>query len=124
VGPDATIELGALQLNTQYLRRRDSNPGFTAAGDATEVHSAFAEVVVNPIGANERWTFAALYNWIDADAAVLSFRAGDAAPAARYHTASAGVHYLLRRNVRIMGELGYDIEHERSRFTLGTVLAF
>ena len=72
-------------------------------------------------GADERAVL-----WIpgDGDAPILSVSAGEEEPLERYQTANAGLHYLLWRNVRLMGEAGYDIERERTGFTLGTVLAF
>lgn len=120
-GPDATLALGLLEVNAQYVWRRDSNPLLVPAATETTVNSAFAEVLWGPFGTDGRWTVAGLYNWIDADApvAVLNGQVLE-----RYQTANAGIHYLLWRNVRLMGELGYDIESERTRFTFGTVMAF
>jgi hypothetical protein len=127
-GPDATIVYGALELNLQYLRREDTNPLFAAQAVKTTVQSAFAEVIYGPFGADGRWTLAGIYNWIDADAPVVSMRLGDATDTGgfvdRYQSAAAGIHYLIGRNVRIMGEAGYDIERERTRFTTGVVMAF
>jgi hypothetical protein len=42
----------------------------------------------------------------------------------RYHTASLGAHYLLERNVRLLGEAGWDFELDRARFVTGFTLAF
>jgi len=123
-GPDATFDIGRFQINVQYLRREDSNSLFLPAPTETSVNSAFVEALYGPFGADGRWAIAGLYNWIDADAPIVSVRAGEDEPLARYHTAAAGIHYLLRRNVRVMAEAGYDIEAERSRFTIGTTLAF
>jgi hypothetical protein len=123
-GPDATIASGPLEINAQYLWRRDSNPLLLPAATESTVHSAMAEVIWGPFGGDARWTVAGLYNWIDADAPIVSLRAGEDEPLERYHSANAGLHYLLWRNVRLMGEAGYDIERERTRFTFGTVLAF
>ena len=123
-GPDATVALGVLEVNAQYLWRRDSNPLLLPGGAETTVHSAMAEVLWGPFGTDGRWTVAGLYNWIDADAPIVTLRMSEAEPVARYQTANAGLHYLLRRNVRLMGEVGYDIERERTRLALGTVLAF
>jgi hypothetical protein len=123
-GPDATIGLGPLEINAQYLWRRDSNPLLLPAAVETTVHSAMAEVLWGPFGSDGRWTVAGLYNWIDADAPIVSIGAGEDEPLQRYQTANAGLHYLLWRNVRLMGEAGYDIERERTRFTFGTIMAF
>lgn len=128
VGPDATLTLGSIEVNVQYLRREDSNPLFTGDPTRTTVNSAMAEVVYGPLGADSRWTIAGLYNWIDADAPLLSMRLGAADETSgftrRYHSVSGGLHYLAWRNVRLMGEAGYDIERERTRLTAGVVMAF
>jgi hypothetical protein len=123
-GPDATLDIGAVQINGQYLRRKDSNPLLAATATETTVESALVEVLWGPLGEDGRWTVAALYNWIDADAPIVSVRAGETAPLQKYQTAAAGLHYLLWRNVRLMGEAMYDIERERTRLAFGTVLAF
>jgi hypothetical protein len=127
-GPDATLAIGAFELNAQYLRREDSNPLFTPAPVRTTVNSVMAEVLYGPFGDDGRWTLAGLYNWIDADAPLLSMRLGQGtAPggyATGYHSAAGGVHYLAWRNVRFMGEVGFDLERETTRFSTGVVLAF
>jgi hypothetical protein len=123
-GPDASFDHGALQLNAQYLRREDSNPLFLPGSPGNTVNSAFAEVIWGPFGSDGRWTVAGLYNWIDSEAPLVSLRIGEETTFDTFHGAAAGLHYLLRRNVRLTGEAGYDIESERTRLTFGTVLAF
>jgi hypothetical protein len=123
-GPDATIGYGPLEVNAQYLRREDTNPLFVPGAERNIVNSVFVEALYGPVGPDGRWAVAALYNWIDSDAALVSVRSGEEDLLRRYHGASAGLHYLLQRNVRLTGEAGYDIENERTRFTVGTVLAF
>jgi hypothetical protein len=34
------------------------------------------------------------------------------------------MHFLYKRNIRFMGELGWDVEREQARFVLGSVVAF
>jgi hypothetical protein len=34
------------------------------------------------------------------------------------------MHYLYKRNIRLMGELGWDVEREQARFILGSMFAF
>jgi hypothetical protein len=127
-GPDVTLSHGALEVNGQFLRREDSNPLFAANPLRTTVNSAMAEVLYGPFGTEGRWTIAGLYNWVDADAPLLSMRLGRAQETGgltqRYHSVSGGLHYLARRNVRFMGEAAYDIEFESTRFTTGVVMAF
>lgn len=140
-GPDATIPIGSVgEINAQYLRRVDRDPFFGACsplnpcpGGATVpfgtiVNSGMAEVILWPQGAGGRLFFTGLYNYVDSDRPVVSLRLGEQATAPgflqRYQTASAGVHYLHRRNVRLMSELGWDLEREQARFILGTMVAF
>ena len=128
-GPDATMKLGSIgELNVQLLRRTDSNPFFAPGVSGTTVDAAMAEVVYWPQGWTGRWFFAGLYNYIDANRPVVSLRLGeqDTEPGyvERYHTASLGAFYLLKRNVRLLGEAGWDFELERARFVTGFTLAF
>jgi hypothetical protein len=128
-GPDATLSLrDDLELNLQFLRRDDTNPLLVPGGPSSRVNSAFAELVAGPFGAGERWYLTGLYNWIDADQPLISLRIGEQETGngflQRYHTASAGAHYLLARNIRLMAEAGWDMELERPRFTVGTTLAW
>jgi hypothetical protein len=139
-GPDATIPLGSIgEINAQYMRRVDRDPFFgqcsiaePCAGQTvpfgTTVNSAFAEAVFWPQGPTGRFFITGLYNWIDADLPVVSLRLGEQdSPVpylSTYHTASGGLHYLYKRNVRLMGELGWDFEREQARIVLGSVVAF
>ena len=123
-GPDATVTFGNVELNGQYLRRTDSNPLFLAARTESDVDAAFGELVWSPQGPAGRWHLVGLYNWIDSDQPIFSVRAGETGPLAHYESVSASLHYLVRRNVRFLGEVGYDIEQERTRFTLGGFLAW
>jgi hypothetical protein len=132
-GPDATLALGTkAELNLQYLRRRDDNPFFTAAppDDETTVDAAFAELLLFPSGPMGRTTVTALFNWVDADAPV--FRIGGVGlpddPSGglltEYQYGALGLHFLHRRNVRFIGEVGWDFSAERARFVTGVVTAF
>jgi hypothetical protein len=140
-GPDATLPLGGIgELNLQFLRRKDGDPFFSACSASnpcpgssivpfsTTVDAGFAEATLWPQGPTGRLFFSALYNWIDADRPVVSLRLGEQARSpgylSKYQTASAGVHYLYRRNMRMMGELGWDLEREQARFVFGTMVAF
>ena len=140
-GPDATIPLGSRgELNLQYLRRTDSNPFYGSCTTAvpcpggatspfeTTVDAAMAELVFWPQGPMGRLFFTGLVNWIDSDDPVVSLRLGeqDEAPGylERYRTANVGAHYLLRRNIRLLGETGWDFDLDRARFVTGFNLAF
>jgi hypothetical protein len=128
-GPDATLSPARnVEVNLQYLRREDSNPLLAADGMSSVVNSTFGEVIVGPLGTEGRWYVTELYNWIDADRPLLSLRVGEQDTAAgflqRYHTVSGGVHYLINRNVRLLGEARWDLEREKPRFTTGVTLAW
>jgi hypothetical protein len=140
-GPDATVPLGSMgELNLQYLWRRDGDPFLGACTPATPcpggrttqshsvVNSAFAEAILWPQGESGRLSLTALYNYIDSKDPVISLRLGEQSSApgylTRYHTASAGLHYLYRRNVRFMWETGWDFEREQARLTAGIVMGY
>lgn len=140
-GPDATLALGSrAELNLQLLRRRDDDPFLGACSIAnpcpggatrpfeTTVDAAMAEVLFWPTGVNGRWWVSGLWNWIDADAPVVSLRMGEQArtPAflSRYHTGGAGLHYVLRRNARLMTEASWDFEQDQARLVSGIVVGF
>jgi hypothetical protein len=128
-GPDATISpLAGVELNLQYLRRTDSNPNFLPSPAAATVDAAMAELIVGPLGADGRWYLSGLYNWIDADRPIVSLRIGEQdgpqGRLQRYSAATAGVSYLLQRNVRALGEVTWDAQEERARFTTGVTLAW
>lgn len=123
-GPDATLSVGNFELNAQYLRRTDSNPFFVAVGEETEVDGLLGELIWSPAGANGRWHLAGVYNHIDADSAIFTVRAGEDSALEKYQFVSASLHYLIRRNIRFSTEIGYDLDRERTRLTVGGFLAW
>lgn len=141
VGPDVTIPLRRVgELNVQYYRRWDDDPflgacsplspcpgGFTAPFES-RVDAAMAELLFWPQGPNGRWWLTGLWNWVDADAPVVSLRVGEQARGdpflMRYQTAGLGVHYVLRRNLRLLGEGTWDFELDQARLVTGASLAF
>jgi hypothetical protein len=140
-GPDATLPLGSFgEVNASFVRRVDRDPFFGTCSIAspcpgnvtvpfgTTVNSGFAEAILWPQGQTGRLFFTALYNWVDSDRPVVSLRLGEQNQGvgflAKYQTASAGIHYLYKRNIRMMGEAGWDFEREQLRLVLGTMLAF
>lgn len=122
VGGDATLGIGALELNLQYLHREDTNPLFRTTATRVRTDGGFAELVWQP-GAS-RWHGFALYNLVTADAPLVDVRMGTPAGLDRYQTLSAGAGYLLQRNLRLTGETMWDFELERVRWTIGFVTAF
>ena len=140
-GPDATLPLGGFgELNVQALRRWDDNPFFGSCSVATPcpggavapfgttVDAGFAEALFWPQGPAGRWYFSALANYIEADRPVVSLRVGEQSDAdgflRKYVAAGFGAHYLLRRNVRLLGEGMWDVPREQARFVAGLSAGF
>lgn len=114
-GPDLVVDLSdRLQLNLQYLHRRDSNP-FHLASHSTSVvtDGGFVELMYLPEGADGRWAFTALYNRVDS---------GD--PAAVYQSVALTATHLMARNLRLVGEAARDLEGKAWRVTAGVTAAF
>ena len=134
-GPDATLTFGdKAELNVQWLRRTDDDPWLggcspttlcagSASPFATSVDAAFAELVLSPKGKESRHYVTAIANYIDSDQPVVALHQGDDY-LSRYLTAGLGVHYVMRRNVRLMTEALWDKEREQARFVGGFTLAF
>ena len=97
-GPDLTIDIDQkFILNAQYVIRTDSRvvtEGFPSTGlEDVKTQGAFAEVIYSPKGDMSKWYLTGLVNWVESDYDPLDY-------------ASATFHagYLLRRNMRVVGE--------------------
>jgi hypothetical protein len=112
-GPDLTLSLAPIELNAQYVERRDDNPQFVAAANETKTRGAFAELTYSPNGDKSNWYGVLLYNWVESDQAAL-----------KYHSATGHLSYLPARNFRLIGEYTYDFEQKANRFSAGFVSAF
>jgi len=115
-GPDAVVDLSdRLQLNLQYLERRDDNPTFLTSkgGSDWKTRGGFAEVVYLPLGADGPWSVAGLYNKVTSDD-----------PNAKYHSLSVTVGRLLARNVRLTADLGREFERQGTKLSVGLVTVF
>ena len=126
-GPDATLALGtAGELNAQFLRRTDDDPFFIGedVAEKTTVDAAMAELVFWPRGQTGRLFLTGLFNWISSDEPVISLRLGEDELLEKYTYGSAGVHWLLQRNLRLSGEAGWDFENDGARLTVGVTAAF
>jgi hypothetical protein len=70
----------------------------------------------------------ALFNAIDAGRPVVSLRLGEqSGPPGyleRYAAGGIGLHYLLRRNARLLGEGSWDFESDQARLVAGFSVAF
>lgn len=113
-GGDATVTLPKLQLNLQFLERRDDNPYFlNSPSDEIETRGGFAELVYMPDGDRSRWYGVALYNRVESDLCIHN-----------HETISGHIGYVLRTNIRLMLEDTYDTITDDNKFVLGTVVAF
>ena len=114
-GPDLTASWqDKLELNLQYLERRDDIYSFAKGGtDEIETRGGLAELIVMPHGDRSRWYLTALYNKIDSDMDEID-----------YESITGHVGYLLRTNIRLIFENTYDIENEENRAIVGFVAAF
>lgn len=112
-GPDLSVFSDHVELNLQYLERRDDDPGFVFALNKTQSRGAMAELLFTPDGDRSVWYGAALYNWVEIGPGI-----------SKYHSATGHVSYMLARNLRLLGEYTYDIEQNANRVSVGFVSAF
>lgn len=115
-GADATLAMGKLELNLQYVERRDDNPWFELGSIELATRGAFAELIYLPRGDDSPWYGAAVFNWVDSDQENLTYTAA---------TLHGG--WMLRRNFRLVAEATYAFESDlgkHPRFGVGLVAAF
>lgn len=113
-GPNLTLDLWKLELNLQYLVRRDSDPTFLADPvQDVETRGGFAELIFSPSGESSRWYGVALYNRVESDLEPLD-----------HETVTGHLGYLLRTNIRFGVEGTYDLHDKEYRASLGFVTAF
>jgi len=91
---DATVSAAPLELNLQYVERRDGDPYFSSANDrAVKTRGGFAELVYLPKGDDSRWYVTGLINWVDSEIQTLD-----------YSSVTLHISRLLRRNIRATAE--------------------
>jgi hypothetical protein len=113
-GPHAAADVGPVTLSLVYLERRDSNAGFAVAGqDETRTRGGMAEALWWPMGRDGRLTLALLYNLVESDDDLADRDSG-----------ALAASWVLRRNVRLTGEVGIDRIVESWAGSVGTVVAF
>jgi hypothetical protein len=122
LGVDGTLSFGLVEINGQYVYRRDDQPTYTAGEPEVTMNGGFGEVIVRPAGS--RFFGYGLYNLVSADQPLIDVGEGGPPNASRYETVAGGVGYLASRNVKLNTEIQYDLEQETSRLTLGLVLAY
>jgi len=102
----------------QYARRTDSEvyTGDEGALFMEDVltHGGFAEFIFAPKGDMSNWYLTLLGNWIDSEMDELD-----------YSSVSFSAGYLVRRNIRLVGEYTQQFANEDyGRASLGFVAAF
>ena len=118
LGGDASISFSNIELNVQYVERKDDNPYFlsSSSGDIRS-KGGFAELIWNSNDTDRLWYGVGLFNWVDSDEPVLDYK-------------SVAVHlgHLLRRNIRITCEFNYifdnDLRDGYARGILGLIAGF
>lgn len=115
-GADFTWTSPKLELNLQYVERRDKNPFFLLGAPELATRGGFAELIFLPRGDNSPWYGAGLFNWVDSDQDELD-----------YTGATLHGGWMLRRNFRLVGEATYAFKSgsgKYPRFGIGLVTAF
>ncbi|HKI94477.1 MAG TPA: hypothetical protein VJ992_04240 [Gemmatimonadales bacterium] len=122
VGGDATVTVGPVEVNGQFIHREDDVPNFVPGEPKAVTNGGFAELVVAP--PLSRWYGIALYNRITANLPLLDVRLGGAGDLTKYQAVTGGLGYLVQRNLRVYGEATWDTEAKTTRFTAGLTTAF
>jgi hypothetical protein len=122
LGANATVDVGEVQLNAQFLHREDASPTFTPGEARAITNGGFAEALWHPTGS--RWYAIALYNLVDTDRPLLDVGLGGPVGVRRYEALTGGVGYLVQRNVRVYAEGTWDRELDATQWTLGLTTAF
>jgi len=115
-GADATLTSPKLELNLQYVERRDKNPFFLLGAPELATRGGFAELIFLPRGDDSPWYGAGLFNWVESDHDALD-----------YTGATLHGGWMLRRNFRLVAEATYAFESSSGkypRFGIGLVTAF
>ncbi|MCX8056493.1 MAG: hypothetical protein N3F03_02645 [Ignavibacteria bacterium] len=111
-GGDLTLSLGdKFELNYQYIHRIDSQPdtGFSKI----KTNSSMLELIFTPKGDESKWYAVGLINYINSEF-----------PGSDYKSFALNLGYLLRRNIRLVGEFLFDAVSKTTKFSFGFVSAF
>lgn len=114
-GIDGTIDYRDLfQINAQYIEREDDNPCYSLSDPVKKkTKGGFVEAIWSVHGDMGRSFVTVLCNFNDSDIESLDYLAG-----------TLSYSYLLRRNVRLLGEVTYVDTDEELRLVGGFVAAF
>jgi len=118
-GPNLTLNLDEkFIVNVQYARRTDSEVLLSGEIPVFKhevlTHGGFAEIIFSPKGDMSDWYLTLLGNWVDSDLNELD-----------YSSVSFSAGYLIRRNIRLVGEYTRQFANEEyGRASIGFVAAF
>jgi hypothetical protein len=114
-GPDLSFTVGEkFELNAQYVERRDTNPYFLAAGfREIKTQGAFGEMIIAPEGDDSKVYLVGLFNWVDSED-----------NSEDYKSLTGHLSFLLRRNIRLVGEYTHNWANDTNRIGMGFVSAF
>lgn len=111
-GPDLTLNLGdVVELNAQYARRIDDKPELLRG--RTETKGIVGELILTPEKDQSPWYAVALYNKVDSDMEELA-----------YESMTGSLGWLLRRNIRLVGEYTHRLDKKFGQAAVGIVAAF
>jgi len=117
-GPDITIDFDEkLIINAQYVKRIDSrvllDSPYNSMNDVA-TSGGFAEIIYAPKGDMSKWYLTGLVNWVESDLDYLD-----------YSSATLHAGYLLRRNMRVVGEYTEVLSGEKyGKVNVGIITAF
>lgn len=118
-GPDITFDFNErFMLSAQFVKRTDSRVFMehfpSEMMEDVETLGAFAELIYSPKGDMSKWYLTSLINWVESDYDPLDY-------------ASATLHagYLLRRNMRVVGEFTQQFRGpDYGKVSFGVITAF
>lgn len=117
-GPDLTIDIDEkLILNMQYVWRTDSKVFHESGGEPVKdinTRGGFVEVIYAPRGDMSKWYLTGLANFVESDFDLLD-----------YNSATLHAGYLLRRNMRVVGEYTRKFSGDSyGKISAGVITAF
>jgi hypothetical protein len=112
-GIDASVSSGPLELNLQYVERSDNNPYVRFSPKDIKTRGGLAELIYRPDGDESKWYSVLLYNKVKSDDRNVE-----------WESLALHIGYLLRRNIRLVGEYSYNIYDKFGRIGAGFIAAF
>lgn len=114
-GGDFTAKLkDVLELNTQYTYRTDTEPiPGIYFNDKIKTEGLMTELIYTPKGDESKIYGVGMFNYVFSDFSDLNYR-----------SATLHLGYLLKRNVRIIGEFTYNLTKEYGVLSTGIIAAF